>query len=639
MKYYAMNATVYDLGISMETNWEQMRHILSINLQNPISIITFPIAYLNSYPFMLAFQSVFISIGSVFLYLITRKILGNKLFSILISIAYLIYFPSAGINWFDFHFQALFSTLFLFGYCLYVYDYKYSSVIVFILSGLTRYPYMIFPLFFALTELFLILHNQKTDKVKNFKHTFPIILLSLLASTSLLITYFILPKGVASVHLSQNMNILTYLNDKIITLVMIFAPLFFLPLLSIRWLPMYFPYFVLLFISNNVIYMIPSIEVLQYSALFSAFVFLGLTDVIASLLRILQPENHHSNFFEKLKSKNLKYSMKLMSAIIISVILFAAVYEPYGPLNGSINSVANFNVNSETEVNLTLFNEYIQMSNLIPRSNPYVLFQNNMPNLLPRNLTYDETPLIPPYDFLPNATVQYHPMELITGQIVNPVIDYAIDDPYNNLYFTLGNPSMYDFIHLLYASGNYGILAEESGMLLLEKNYTGPIKYYEPFIAFYPSSIFYSPKTLNQFSNLPVIESNLTGGEAWYGPYTTLSPGNYSLSFELKTSSISHNNSIILDITANDGATVLGVKNITGDAFADTNSWENITVNIYVNNTYNNVEFRGINAYWNGSLYFRGIKVKQIVFYNFIHGFQVIILPFFPSSMYHLSFH
>ena len=192
-------------------------------------------------------------------------------------------------------------------------------------------------------------------------------------------------------------------------------------------------------------------------------------------------------------------------------------------------------------------------------------------------------------------------------------IQFIIANPYSPLFsMVYNNESYLDIVYSAYASGNYGILAEESGMLLLEKNYTGPIKYYEPFIAFYPSSIFYSPKTLNQFSNLPVIESNLTGGEAWYGPYTTLSPGNYSLSFELKTSSISHNNSIILDITANDGATVLGVKNITGDAFADTNSWENITVNIYVNNTYNNVEFRGINAYWNGSLYFRGIKVKQI---------------------------
>ena len=48
-------------------------------------------------------------------YNVSRKIIENSKYSVIISILWLMYFPLTGVQWFDFHFMALFPTLFLIG--------------------------------------------------------------------------------------------------------------------------------------------------------------------------------------------------------------------------------------------------------------------------------------------------------------------------------------------------------------------------------------------------------------------------------------------------------------------------------------------------------------------------------------------
>jgi hypothetical protein len=56
--------------------------------------------------------------------------------------------------------------------------------------------------------------------------------------------------------------------------------------------------------------------------------------------------------------------------------------------------------------------------------------------------------------------------------MISPTFKLAGNSPFNM--------SMYDLVNRLYGSGEYGLVAEASGIVLLKKNYTGQIEYYAP---------------------------------------------------------------------------------------------------------------------------------------------------------------
>ena len=73
-----------------------------------------------------------------------------------------------------------------------------------------------------------------------------------------------------------------------------------------------------------------------------------------------------------------------------------------------------------------------------------------------------------------NITADNHYINTSSGP-TNVRIDYVLADLNSPLYL-FKTPSMYDFMSVLYGSEKYGIVGETSGFVLLERNYTDPIK-------------------------------------------------------------------------------------------------------------------------------------------------------------------
>ena len=138
LRYITFHADVYDLGVSSDLIKNAL--IYPIVYNKIIYFLMYPIY--NLFPSqvgLMVFQDVLISLGSIPLYFIGRKLINNHIYSLILSTIWLIYFPLAGVEWFDFHFIALFPTIFLAGYCLMLYSkFKYSLVFI-MLSMITDY--------------------------------------------------------------------------------------------------------------------------------------------------------------------------------------------------------------------------------------------------------------------------------------------------------------------------------------------------------------------------------------------------------------------------------------------------------------------------------------------------------------------
>ena len=122
------------------------------------------------------------------------------------------------------------------------------------------------------------------------------------------------------------------------------------------------------------------------------------------------------------------------------------------------------------------------MISMIPSSETYVLYQNNIPEMFPRSLPQGGALLMGGYlGSLGNISVQEainNSWSVHSGSdLVSMPINYAIADAANPNFY-LGNNSVYSIVHDMYSSGKYGILSEGYGLILVEHGYNGPIQNY-----------------------------------------------------------------------------------------------------------------------------------------------------------------
>ena len=157
MRYYSLQAGVFDLGYKMQLGWYSLYHPyfgLLTDISHLIVYFAFPFFIFKNYPSLLIFQSFFIGMAVFPIYFITKIRTDNPKLSIIVGLIYLLFPLDIGLNWYDFHFMMFFPTLFLFGYLFFL-EKKYKfSLFFFILSGLTTYPFLGFSLLFS--AVFLI---------------------------------------------------------------------------------------------------------------------------------------------------------------------------------------------------------------------------------------------------------------------------------------------------------------------------------------------------------------------------------------------------------------------------------------------------------------------------------------------------
>ena len=609
-------SSVFDLGVFVQSLRLILRgniaYILLMLGMAPFRILISPIEIIPNLSGILIFQTIFLALPAIPLYAIGKKLIKSRIASLLISSSYLIFFSLAGINWFDVHGQAFFIFFFIMGFYFYVSEKYYLSAVFFILSGTVRFPYLIFPLLFAfLTLLENYFENKKVRKrfaISGLQFSLVLIAISFII---LVLEYYLFsfspikPTNISgSAHLSGG-SLFSNIDSKIVTVLIFLSPFLFLPVHKLKWAIMMLPYFFLVFYANDSSYLFPNIVIDQYSSMVIPFLYLGLFEVLANKRDYSTNSNKGRSFLVRIKNDQV---LRSALTIFLIVSLLATVFQPYSPI--SRYSEPNFISNHELNQNSSSFATFESIVTLIPSNDPFVLMQNSMPEVPLRDPSiynsYEDSVFGFPYNLtfpIPNGTWTNR-------------IDYVIADSNSNTFYQSGlapnnNQTMFDVIHRLYATGNYGIMAEDDGFILLKHNYTGPIIYYQP------TSEQFSPTSLavlnESYRNGNIITgTNPHGHRIWYGPYTFLSPGQYQVTFHLSTTNNSFENN--LELWFGDffyGVTFKEVQ-LTGSSFPSIDKIYNISVNISVGNFYNGVEFAAHTAYWNGSLSIYGITVKEI---------------------------
>jgi len=560
-KYYGLGASVYDLGLFMQHTWmfTQPESValygtpslsgpigyLALVVDQPIEFLLSPMALLGSYPAVLILQTVALGSAALPLYLVARRIIGSDFPALSLSIAFLLYVPLDGVNWFDAHFVAFFVPLFLWGFLFFLQRSFRLAALLLLAAGATEFPSVALVALFAATILLeLALGKWRFGRVFDpgrFKFA---ILLLVAAVVFFLYQFLFLNSQLGAQSLAETIHTggsgglaisssPIPLTNRIEVIALILIPVLFLPLLSPRWLIMLVPIVYLVFGTTYFGYSYPTIFRTQYSATYIRFVFLGAVYGVQWLSNrysssVPEVQSHLSRRRQYLRRLTRPSSVAV--AVLIAGVSVGCLYAPYGPLNhltGPIYSIPT--------VNMSTFQSLEQLESLIPRSSPYVLFQNDMPGILPRPLEYGDTPLVTGLGDWQNVTlydahVGSFPYKLFNGTVVDARVDYAIDNPHNWGFTQMGNTpdnSMYYFVRALFGSGSYGILGEMNGMMVLERNYSGAPALYEPYSARYPATSLYLIATHSRPTSQVISGTNLQNATLWYGPYATLSPGAY----------------------------------------------------------------------------------------------------------------
>ena len=621
-KLLSLNAYVFDLGINAERGWAVLHAQMGISgyLHTLInSAIVFPLSPLTgsgNYFAMLTFQAVAVALVAPALYRISVLKGLSQRTSLLNSLVSLLYFPTYGIFWFDFHYQVFFLPLFVIGYMFYLEERYLPALFFLLLSGMVRFPYSVFPAAFAFIEIAYMIKRDGAH-VGRQKLTFLLAILVIMVAWTLLgyLTMGLLQpiaQNVGSVYAVNNQGIA----PRVFAVILFLAPLLFLPLISPKWVVLAFPAFYLMLSSNNAGYTYHLIMQGQYVAGIVPFMLLGFIDATVLIRKkLLKRKRSHKRTVFKGGSRAVTM---LASVVLASVVLFNFVFAPFGPLNST--SSDNFNFSSSTSYSIAQYNELNRMVSLIPGSDPYVAYQNNLPQVLPRQLPYGSIILMGGYlgglssfstqDALNNTWPVSN-----GGEIGYVPLDYAIADA-DNPNFYHGPLSTYSLISTMYSSGSYGILSEGHGLILLKRNYTGAIEKYVPDDRNFSPELFINESGPSPADG-PITKVNDTSDNfMFYGPGTYLYPGSYKVTFMLRASNISAANNIWLQVTANSGNTFLGFEHINGSWFHQTGVWQEFNLTVNVNTIYGKVEFRGFGIEWSGSLSFDGVRLSQQAAYH-----------------------
>ena len=489
LKFYYFQATVFDLGINMQnlwsithSTWTLHRLIFQIDYQG-IAFILFPLLY-GGYPVLLMFQSLIISAGAIAIYYISLIKGIDSRSSLFISAAYLLYFPVSGMTWFDFHFQSLFVPLFLFAYLAYVKEKYWLASIIFLVSGLVRFPYAIFPMIFW--TLSLVLDQKQNHSRRLIYYAAGNVILYLLILVS---SYFLLRNGSIETHFTQVINPFYNLPIKLITIFVLLVPVLFIPVLSARWYIFIAPFAFLLFFANNPIYEFPWIFMLQYSASFIPFVFLIVIECLSpynSKYRKQSKLNFLSSIIRKLPKPRRQWKKsirKITGVLLVTSFCSAVIYQAIGPI--AILDRDGLTLESVSQFNQVELKQFSNVSALIPKNCSYVLIQNNLPQILPGPAGND---VRVPGDIGPNITLSdiannTFPWIFGVSKSVTP-INYVIGDlnisQCYNQSMVKGFPTMENISAIFISSGYYGLLGIDGVFFVLERGYKGPPIIFQP---------------------------------------------------------------------------------------------------------------------------------------------------------------
>jgi uncharacterized membrane protein len=626
LKVYALSAAVYDLGNTFEGGWLVFHSSLNFGylqsfLRSPMVFLLAPLTITGNADAVLILQSIFLAAPVFAIYAIAKNRLKNEFAAGLIGFAYLAYFPLAGVNWFDFHEEIFFLIFFTVGYYAYVKGYYSLALCLLFFSGFLRYPYIIFPALFAGFEcLELLFARIRTPPVPVPKVRLKFGLYLLFMS----IGWFALVYGLhGGLSYFQTVSFSTAAStpavnaaNNVFTLLLFLAPLLFVPLFSIRFSVMLLPYCYLLFATDFYGFSYPGIFREQYGLMVIPFLFLGLIEGLVVVSRVL-PESHLTKLDQTTKI-GIEHVVRrrrttYAGVILVAVLLMGVIYLPYGPLNSYTTS--SFGFASSTTVNWTRYNAFAEVSALIPRDDPYVLVQNDMPLLFPRPIPVImlDAGTLTTFGNITIADAVANRFPYFDGTVWSTTkIDYVVADAFASVSISYSTNAIFPILATLYASGAYGIRAEMDGFLLLERGYSGPIAYSPISEHFTPVEAFNNPPPNTTIVGGVMISHNVSLTSFGWGIWQWLLPGTYSISLRFLSENDSPQNIVDFDVYQEWGVKQVHLQEFNGSSLALPGQWGLLSYTISINTFYIEVQYPLWFPHWNGNVAVGNFSLTEV---------------------------
>ena len=584
IRFFEYKLTALDLGVNGALLYQVFHGGIPFTIQGIKKIAYNKLIYLliapfyNIYPKMwiiLIFQDTLLAFTALPLSLIAWKKTRSILISIFIAIMWNMYFPVEGVFWFDFHFMALFPFFFIMGVMFQEYGKKRLSIVFLILSAITDYlsPFIVFAYIFI---TYIQGRKNESDDTKYHKRVllyFSAILIFIFVAvniaTSFNYTYVFTSNFFPATSAGVRYGI-----DKIEFIVWIFIPFLFLPFIAPLELLVALPG-ILLAIFNNY----PGFyqQGFQYPSLYAPGIFLAFISSISIL----------SKHFPHIKIARLRISIKKTSFIrfiaVISLIIIMITGISIGPYaafqkNPLMSEIQNIypiykgNQYSFSPVNQKYINYLNDEISLVPRDQS-VLIQNNMPCLIQG---YESTlPGLMSKGFIPQYIMAY-PYTSWFDRVILPSMGQNATPLYT--------------IDSLLSHNRYGIVEEKAGITLYELN----VKSTNSFIPYDQNLSFSSfpGKTGVMSSNGEIFSSIHENGTLIYGPYYSMPPGKFELTFHFSNLIISNGSKLILQaFTVSNYLHAYqcignGIFNVSG-----THNFLNLSVTLDSHYYFNNIQY------------------------------------------------
>lgn len=597
VSFLGFHQAVYDLGVDYQVIWAAA-HGYSINEAGPGATHLILYAFLVPYwlipsqsgffLFLLAFEAVWIGIGVFPIYWVAKEQLGRRWVGVALGLAYLAYPAMSGPLWFPFHYEALFPTLFLFGYWLYRRGSFVGAGAFWVASLFTDAGVTFIIAAFGLGILAepLIARTGVWDRLRGRPFPGPVPIprarwvfgLFLIAAGAAVFLGVALSYGFwqfvfftarSSFATGSTLTRVAPIDPlangtrKIVTLLLLFGPLLALPLWGReeRWallpylgpalLTSSFTGFLSPFVDQYVAFVIP--------VLFAAAI-RGLERPWGRPVRTDERPSVRETFR---RPNRLRRPVPVATAVLAVTVACALVFTPWGPFNAELNrphvgvEVAYYNVPYVRYSNQTVNAALLQMIDMIPPTG-WVLVQDNIPQLL-------------------NRTEWTVPGFYSIGQPLN----YLITDPYDYNFYALNtfgpDPDSMMFWANYFLIEGWHVLADADGCLLLSSTGSGPPAFYEPLVLTFTPSDFLGigPELPNhQIFNGPLLPID--------GAYSVLSPGNYSVTLTLRVDHPNATDQLFFGIGYNYSASLLENNSIPGAPWTGINGTVALTYSISV---------------------------------------------------------
>lgn len=595
-KYQTFNATFLDLGLNNQIEWLLLNRGVGgyyasgfaqaypLQFQKPIMFLFLPIYALDPGPLILILTGTLVlGAAAIPLFGFASRLLRSEREAAAIAICYLVFFPVVSANLFDFHwmdFFPLFFFLMAWGWAAGYRKLMYAGVLL---------TSCINPLALIIALSFLISINfpapgteiELSSLFQEAFHKFsrePGQVVAVAALLLVLIVYwhsgllYTAGSGPSAASGGLVQAIFFNINDKLATFILLLSPFAFLSLYSKRGLLVVLPYVAFaLYSTDSASYS----SQLWYTLLGAAPMVFAAVDALGSipggkptLLRARSTGPEEEYRLPRIVSPR----RRALRTVLMMSAVFALIFFPLSPINGFVSGgFLGGNHELATISTPTPATEFLnRIVRLVPPS-ASVLTQNNIPQLSGR------------------LGIQIAPT-FLTGVPYNVILmDTALT------YFS--EPlSLIPYINSALANGSFGIVAEGQGALMVEQGFHG-----KPLL-FQPSNLTYAGSSLIPYAGIGTIQGNVISGSGpgyalWYGPYATLPPGQYSCSFLLQTNETSSGNAplLTLEVSANDGSSVISSQTVSALNFSTAFSPSLITLNFSLTNVTEGVEFRGMN--------------------------------------------